>query len=470
MKSSAKFWARLTKPEWALIALFLLILPLVQLRVREDGVIYYGVARTLVVDRNLQFKGDWKDLDGPVIATRDQLGRVVMVHRSKTGHIPVQSAIGASLLWMPFVAAAHGAVLAVDHFGAHIAADGFSTPYLIAMAAGTCFYAFCGLWLSFRLAAQYAREQWAFLATLALWLASSLPAYLYVEPAWSHAHSVFAVALFLWYWNRTQKKRTSPQWFALGLLFGLMAEIYFPNAAFAMILLVELIYRWRDAARAPGEFGAALRHYALFALAALLAFSPTFVIRTILLGGPFAAGAYGMWPWHWARPALLQILLSPSQGLLTTTPIVIPAIVGLFLLARRDTVLGRGLIASFIAFWALIAAYPFWNLGPAFGNRYFISMIPAFIAGLAVLSEDCARLWGDARAFARRAWIVAVLLILWNTGLVFQWATGLMPDVGRVYWSDVLYNEFRVVPEAALRALHSRFAFRDEQRVEAAGR
>jgi hypothetical protein len=367
---------------------------------------------------------------------------------------------------MPFIAATHAVVLTLDHFGAHIPADGFSEPYLVTLAAATCLYAFAGLWMSFRLARQYTEERWAFLATIALWLASSLPAYIYVDPSWSHAHSVFVVALFLWYWNRTRDGRTASQWLILGLISGLMLEVYFPNMVVLLVVASEAAARFRNQKVRVSAY-VNLRNYVFYGLAIVIAFAPTLIIRAILLGSPFAAGAYGNQSWNWTSPALLQILFSPSQGLLTTTPVVIPAIAGLFLLARRDAVLARGLIAAFAALCALIAVYPFWNLGPSFGNRYFISLIPAFIPGLAVLLSECARIWVNASAFARRAWAVAALLMIWNLGLVFQWGTGLMPDVGRVYWDEILYNQFRVVPGEALHAMHSRFSFHADQRENA---
>ena len=463
---------KLSHYEWALIALFLITLPFVRLQIREDGSSYYGIARSLVVDHNLQFRGDFNDRDSPSIEAHDPLGRPVTLHISKTGHLPVHSAIGASLLFMPFVAAAHVAVLALDRFGAHIPADGFSKPYLLAMAAATCIYALAGLWISMRIARRYADERWAFLATIALWLASSLPAYIYVDPAWSHAHSVFVVALFLWCWISTRENRSVAQWFVLGLISGLMIEVYFPNFVFVLVIASEIMTPWlasshdkhpRDKKPATISLGNCF----LYALAVAIAFSPTFVIRAILLGSPLAAGAYGNSGWNWTSPAFLQILFSPSQGLFTTTPIVIPAIIGLFFLPKRDATLGRGLIAAFVAFWALIAVYPFWNLGPAFGNRYFISLIPAFIPGLALLLSECAQRWGNANGIARRAWAVAALLIVWNLGLVFQWNAGLMPDIGRVYWDELLYNQFRVVPGEALHALHSRFTFHADEREAA---
>jgi hypothetical protein len=459
-RDNLRVLGRFSKAEGALTLLFLVTLPLVRVQVREDGRAYYGVARSLIVDHNLQFRGDWAGAIPPTIDVRDSLGRPVAVHVSRTGHIPVHSPIGASLLWMPFIAATHAGVLVADYFGAHIAADGFSRPYLVTLVLATCLYAYAGLMLSFSLARRYVEERWALLAALAMWLGSSLTAYVYVNPSWSHAHSVFAVALFLWYWERTRGGRTAGQWLFLGLISGLMVEVYFPNVVVALVLVVEAVADWsRGGELRVSGFLTALRGYALYVAALLIAMVPTFAIRTILLGSPLASGAYGDKPWNWTSPQFWQVLFSASQGLITTTPIVAPAIVGLFLFARRDKILGRGLIVALVAFCTIIAVYPFWNLGPAFGNRYFISLTPALILGLAFLLSEGARVWGDAGAFLRRAWVLAALLIVWNAGLVFQWSAGMMPDTGRVYWQEVVYNQFRTVPGAAVDALRSRFSF-----------
>ena len=74
------------------------------------------------------------------------------------------------------------------------------------------------------------RAIWALLATLGIWFASSLPVYMYFNPAWSHAHSAFSMALFLWYWQRTRNQRSLRQWIVLGLTAGLMMNVYYPNA------------------------------------------------------------------------------------------------------------------------------------------------------------------------------------------------------------------------------------------------
>ena len=179
----------------------------------------------------------------------DAGGQLLPVQYAPTGYVRNHFAIGPSILWAPFLFPVHAIVLLADHLGAHIAATGYSRPYLIVMAASTALYGFAGLLLAFDLARRYAAEGWAFLAVLGIWLASSLPVYMYFNPSWSHAQSAFGVALFLWYWHRTRQSRSPRQWLILGLAAGLMIDIYYPNAILLLVPGLEGLAEYRQAMR-----------------------------------------------------------------------------------------------------------------------------------------------------------------------------------------------------------------------------
>ena len=186
-----------------------------------------------------------------------------------------------------------------------IAANGFSFPYLVAMALGTAIYGFLGLLLSFSLARKYVGEQWAFLATVGIWWGSSLPVYMYFNPAWSHAHSAFAVALFLWYWDRTRPARTTSQWLILGLISGLMVDIYFPNGVFLFLPLIESLVGYAAYLKSqPQAVRKLFLQNLIFALAICVAFLPTIITRRIIFGGYFRFGSYSHLSWDWSAPAL----------------------------------------------------------------------------------------------------------------------------------------------------------------------
>src|ERR1700694_3014068 len=216
--------------ERRLLFLFLLSLALLNPWVRGDGVGYYAFSPAPLIDHSFNFERDYIAANTSFREARlDEHGQPKQMFRTRTGHLENHFTVGPALLWAPFLIAAHAGVLLARSIGSAIPADGFSTPYRIARALATALYGFLGLLISFRLARKYVDETWALLATPAIWWASSLPVYMYFNPSWSHAHSAFVVALFLWYWHETRDSRTLTQWILLGALAGLMLDVYYAN-------------------------------------------------------------------------------------------------------------------------------------------------------------------------------------------------------------------------------------------------
>ncbi len=435
-----------------LILIFVLTLPLVNPWVRGDGVGYYAYARAIVVNHNLQFESDWLHANPSFYLGRiDAPGHLRADQYTRTGHVDNHFTIGPALIWIPFLAITHAVVLGVDYLGARIPADGFSWPYIDTMAFITALAGFLGLFLSFRLAREYFSERWAFLATLGIWFASSLLVYMYFNPSWSHAHSAFIVALFLWYWDRTRAARTLPQWLLLGLFGGLMLDVYYPNALFLLVVLVELavtaarIFRSQLSSKTR-EFRTLVLGSCVFAAALVLALLPTLVSRWVIYGRPLATGYTEGTLWHFTHPLWGQVLFSSDHGLFSWTPILLLACVGLLFVVRRDRVLGAGVVLSALAFYSLIAVYLNWDGISSYGNRFFVSLTPVFILGLTALLAASEKLVPNRRVAWRAAIAGIALLVLWNFGLVFQWGTHLIPERGPISWSEMASNQFRVVP------------------------
>ena len=468
------FWRLCTRHEKLLIVLFLCTLPFVRAGIQPDGIGYYAYLRSPLIDHNFSFATDWnfppnemylRCRNCPPEAKQywNHPANVLLVVRlndhvygnpiTRTGHLPNFYTVGPAILWSPFVVAAHLAVIGADHLGAQIPADGHSWPYIKALSFATALYGFLGLWCSFQLAKRYVGELWAFWAAIGIWFASSLPVYMYLEPSWSHAHSAFCVAVFLWYWERTRGARSARQWVTLGLLAGLMLDVYFVNGLFLIAPAFDCVQAY---IRERGDSKALLKQlklHLLFAGSMIAGFLPMLLCKQIVYGNPLALGMYVNIPWNWKAPAFGPVLFSSEHGLFVWTPILMLATLGLFAVWRKERQLAAVCTLVAVAFYCLIAVCPWWDGTIAYGNRYFISLTPIFVLGLAAGFERAAGLWKAPRAASLRLIPLTVLLIVWNLGMIYQWSTHLLPSAGEVSWNEAVYNQVRIVPGRVLQDL-----------------
>ena len=445
--------SRPDKFEKLLILIFVLTLPLGNPWVRGDGVGYYAYARSLLIEHRLDFRKDWLAANtsfrmGRVAAD----GNILPSEFTSTGYLNNHFSIGPAILWFPFLLAAQ-VFVGINHvLGGHLPADGYSFPYLVAMALGTAIYGFLALWISFHLAKKYVPEKWAFLATIGIWFASSLPVYMYFNPSWSHAHSAFAVALFFWYWDRTRGERTWLQWIILGAISGFMLDVYYINAVLLVVPLLESVARYLVEFRShqTAAVKTLFLQNVLFSLVISIAFLPTLIVKHIIYGRYLNFGYTESW--NFLSPALLKVCFSSEHGLLTWTPIIGLALIGLFLLQRHDHLLSLCSLAAFALYLYAIGCYADWAGISSFGNRFFVSLTPLFVLGLGAFLDRLAFAMSP-RSAAVLARSVIALLSIWNLGMIFQWGMHLIPARGPISWPEAAYNQVAVVPVQVTRTL-----------------
>jgi hypothetical protein len=459
--------------EKLLFFLFLLTLPLANPWVRGDGVGYYAYLRSALIDHDLRFEKDYIAANKSFVFFHvDPQGRLLPSEYTKTGYVENHFSVGPAILWAPVMLAIHGSILLADHFGAHVPANGYSHPYLVAMAITTAFYGFCSLILSYRIARKYFDDQWSLLSTVAIWLASSLPVYMYFNPSWSHAISAFTVALFLWYWDGTRMRRTTRQWAILALIAGLMGNVYYPNAILLIFPALEVLLDWRARQKVSGEDSILIQVMALdcgiFTAVFFVSLFPTLITRQIIYGSPFASGYPEISHWNWTSPVLLKVLFSSNHGMFTWTPVLILAAAGIPFLIKRDALFGVGSLLAFLAFYYFIASYPNWDGISSFGNRFFISLTPIFILSLAALLSAFSNSIGKVARAGAIAYPVLALLMLWNAGFIFQWGTHMIPVRGEISWGAMVHNQFMEVPRRITQSVATYFIHRDEmmRRIE----
>jgi hypothetical protein len=263
-------------------------------------------------------------------------------------------------------------------------------PSVLARAAAAAIFGSLGLWLSYRLARRFAGPPAALLATITIWLASSLPVHMYVRPFSSHALTMFAVALFLTVWLRVWESAGS---------------------------------RWR---------------WTFVVLAAALVIAASPLSREVVNG----AGSF-----QWARPKLWDAAFSRERGVFVWTPILLLAVAGLIAAVRRRPAFGAILIVTAVCVFYIAAAFDRGGETALFGDPHVIALAPVFVCGLAALFDAIAGSRG------RGAWaalsVAAAFVMAWNLGLMLQWSTGILPAAGPLDLRRAASNQLTAVPSAA---------------------
>lgn len=455
-----------------LAALFALLLPLATPRVyATDEVQYYVYLRSLRFDGDLDFENDYRRFAelNPRSGVAESLLQPNRI-REATGLYGNIAPVGSAIMWAPFFLLADALVHAANLLGAGIPADGFSAPYTRAVAYASALYGFLGLLLSYRLARGLASQRGAALASATIWLATPLVWYMYVQMPFAHATGLFLTALFLTIWHETRNAkgqtlnakpstllasaaddspgtvqrlsfivdRSARAWAALGLVGGLLTITREQLGLFLLIPAIEaaLAYLALARGRAWGAAAALLGRHLLFVALFGLALAPQLGAYQLLNGVPRPAGEVSG-KLNWCSPHFIDTLVdynpAPSawcgvegdisasrpafsRGALVWSPVLLPALLGLALLWRRDRMLAAALLLAFLAQTYVNGAFgTTWHLAGAFGFRRLIECTPIFVVGLALLLD---------RAAPRLGWralgLAALAFVLWNAGLAIN--------------------------------------------------
>jgi len=443
-----------TRRQWiVLVSLFLLSLPAVTPRIySSDEIQYFAYLRSLWFDRDLSFENEYRYFYDRGVARSDGFHETFLELRTDAGRRINFGTIGCAILWSPFYAVGD---LAARATGAP--RDGFSTPYLAAIAYGSAVYGWLALVLAIRCADRLGYN--GFVGALAVWLGTPLAFYMYVAPPFSHACSAFAVALFTWMWLRVRDQWTPAGMAALGAAGALMVMVREQDVFFGAAAAVDFGVWALGFGPWTGGGSRSLKPKVQSVVTAAIAFvvvyAPQLAAYEIVNGhfGPHASVSNKM---HWWSPHIFQVMFDPQHGYFVWTPLALLAIVGLGMLATRSREGAILLLMVALQFY-IGGSVESWTVAGGFGQRRLVSISAALVIGYSCL-------WSLARARAARTALVAVTLIAvyWNLALTAEFATGLM-DRQTLEPRRNAYDAFvtlpRMAPSLAYRYVFDRSSF-----------
>jgi hypothetical protein len=454
---------RLPRGARLLIGLFVLSLPAVTPRIySSDEIQYFAYLRSLWFDHDVAFENEYRWFYDRGIGRSDGF-RITFLELETPTHRRVNfGTIGCAILWAPFYAAGDVTARVLHAAGRDVAVDGFSKPYIAAVAYGSAFYGLAALLLAFASARRLGFD--ATVPVLAIWLGTPILFYMYVAPPMSHACSAFAVALFVWTWLRVRGEWSTRGMAALGATGALMAMVREQDLFFAAGPALDFGL-WALGSRTSSS--QSLKPKAQGLIAAATAFAVVFAPQAaayVVLNGRLGPSQLVTRKMSWSGPHVLQVLFSPEHGFFVWTPIAMLAIAGLVMMTARagSTAPDHPQVGLCLLLMIALQVYvggsvESWTVAGGYGQRRFVALTAILVIGFAALGDGI-----RSRAGRRALAAVTVLAVYWNLALIAEFATGLMDrqrlEPARNAYDAVVTLPARV-PDLAYRYLFDRRSF-----------
>jgi hypothetical protein len=449
-----------------LLALFIASLPAVTARLySSDEVEYFSYLRSLWFDHDVSFDNEYRYFSDRRIAQTPDFRQTFLELHTATGRRINYGTLGCAILWAPFYGVADVATRAMRSTGRPIEADGYSQPYVSAVAYGSAFYGFASIVLAIAITRQIIGTH-ALSSGLAIWVGTPLLFYMYVAPPFSHACSAFAVALFVTIWLRVRQTWTVQGAIVLGLAGALMAMVREQDIFCALGPAVDFLLT-RVKGQGTREKGKSIVAGA-GAVAFLIGYLPQLIAYQALNGSPRPSPLVAR-KMFWSSPHAFQVLADPEHGFLWWTPLALLALAGLIIVAvaPRSVVAPQtpatddvrrvaGCMLLMVAMQIYISgAVESWTVAGAFGQRRFVAVTVFLVVGLAGF-----RHWAESRAAGKIATtIVIVLCVWWNLALTLEFGTSMM-NRQKLELRRNAYDAFVTLPLSAPKLLYRYFTNR----------
>jgi hypothetical protein len=412
---------------------FLITLPAVTSRLyASDEVEYFAWLRSVAFDHDVNFRNEYQYFFDAGVSRSTDFHETFLERTNELGRPVNYATPGPGLLWAPFYAVGHVVALVTG-----APRDGFSHPYIAAIAYGSACYAFLATLLGALIARRVFGRGLA--ASLAVAAGTPLLFYGYIAPGYGHAASAFAVSLFVWVWLRVRERWSISGAVALGLSAGFIGFVREQDVFLAIGPAIDFLATWLGRGRGAG---AGMRSSPIAVGAAGTAafaagIAPLFLAYKALNGHYFTTETAAR-KMTWTAPHVWSVLFDLEHGLFAWTPLALLAIAGLVIVVIRGRVWdathdSRDRDAPRIALIALImmAAQAYssgsvesWTVAGSFGQRRFVAITPMIVLGLAALLVHVRHARANWRRWAVRAAIG--LCIWWNLGLMAQFGLNRM--------------------------------------------
>ena len=251
--------------------------------------------------------------------------------------------------------------------------SGYGFFYQFFAGITNIFLGIFGLYLIYQLLKEYFPEKVALLATSTLFLTTNLFFYIAVEPINSHAVSFFVSSLFVYYFVKHTKDKH--YYLILGVIGGVAGLIRTQDLLILVLPSIKIL------SEKPGT-----RTFTTYFLSLTSGFFIGFLPQILIWKFFFYTywySPYIHYGFDFLKPHVLFVLFNRQNGLLTITPIILFAFLGILMLRHKLSTLKFYCISYFLLQLYLISSWSAYYQGGSYSIRMIITTYPLIVFGLA---------------------------------------------------------------------------------------
>jgi tetratricopeptide (TPR) repeat protein len=307
-----------------------------------------------------------------------------------TGYVFNNWQMGQSILFFPFFLLGHFWATLLNFLGHSVTLDGYSFPYFMSTAWASQTYLFIGLLLTYKINRKFFDTTASLIATILVWLATSLLYYTFVRQRMSHTIEFFLSATFILIWLNNRHSSNALKHSALGIILGILCMARVINVALGFLYVIDQIciagWLWKTDRVSKKTL---LIRLSYFSISWLFAFSPQLLTWYKIDGVPLPALHAKIAQNESSAFSIGKIWIQTKNffwgerwGIIFSSPIILIGTIGL-IFGKQFSKLRFASIATVLAYFTIVILL--FRYLDAYEYRYLSPALPLVSLGLAAI-------------------------------------------------------------------------------------
>ena len=287
--------------------------------------------------------------------------------KTPIGKNAIKTSMGMSFLYAPFFLLGHFYAL-----HSHYAANGFTVPYKFALMMSSLFYLLIGLFFLRKVLLKYYSETVTGITLISIFFGTNLFYYSAYEATLSHAYNFSLFAVFIYLSIKWHKKPSVKNSIWFGLLFGLLSLVRPSNIIIILFFGLWQVKSFKDIGKRFMFFIKSYRLIFIMILSFLIVWIPQFIYWKVVSGSFLYYSYSNNEHFFFNNPQIINGLFSYRKGWLLYTPIMAFALLGIFVLYKRNKSFFLPILTFQLVNIYIILSWWAWWYGGCYGARAFI--------------------------------------------------------------------------------------------------